>query len=145
VKWEDTTHAIVHIALTGHSCRNRDPADGPILEFSQPGAVAVGSWVGSGTWWRPASQGSSFKELGLDKSGKPISDQVWYVFRGGLGDTKINSLVTATYFDGSKLSAFDWVFVETIFGFATVLSVLPSNLLVGDGPTGPGVRPWVSN
>lgn len=145
VQWEDTTHAIVHIALTGHACRNHDPKDGPVIEFSQPGAVAVGSWLGSGTWWRPSTQGSEFKRLGLNNLGNPIDDQIWSAFRGRLGDTKVNSLIEATYFDGSNLSAFDWVFVETIFGFATVLSILPTDLLIGDAPTGPGVRPWITS
>jgi hypothetical protein len=131
--------------LNGHACRNQDPADGPILAFSQPGAVAVGDWVGSGTWWRPSIQGSPFKQLGLDTSGKPVSDQLWAAFRGRLGDTKVNSLKSATYFDGKNLSPFDWTFVESVFAFATVLDLLPSDYTIGDAPTGPAARSWISS
>jgi hypothetical protein len=145
VRWEENTHAVVHVALNGHACRNHDPEEGPVMEFSVPGFVAIGGWLGLGPWWRPHSYGSEFKQLGLDNVGAPVSDQVWSVFRGRLGDVKINSLQDAMYFDGTNLSAEDWAFVQFVFGFATVLALIPRQLLIGDGPVGPGVREWVSN
>lgn len=142
VTWEDT-HAIVHIALTGHSSQNHNASKDPIVEFSQAGAVAIGSYVGSGQWWRPDTDGSQFRQLALDANGSPIGDQVWSAFGGWLGDTKINALESATYFDGSNLSAFDWAFVEIIFGSPSILNLIPSNLLTGDAPTGPAARRWI--
>lgn len=144
VQWEDT-HAIVHPSLNSHACRNRDPADGPIVLFSQAGAVAIGDWVGSGIWWKPFAQGSPFKQLGLDKSGNPISDQAWSAFAGHLGEPKENSLVGATYFNGKELSPLDWAFVKAVYGLAGVLDMLPSNHLIAGPPTGPATRPWIAN
>lgn len=60
------------------------------------------------------------------------------------GDTVSNSLGSATYVDGSNLDPFDWAFVETVFGSANILSLIPLGLMVGDAPTGPTVRSWVS-
>ena len=145
VKWEDDTHAIVHPALNGHACRNRDPVEGPTIEFQAPGLVAVGGWVGSGAWWRPARDGSDFKRLGLDDAGQPTSEEGWSKFRGRLGDTKANSLVHATNFNGSDLSPFDWAFVRLVFTGGNLLSLIPPNLMIGDAPVGPGMRGWVSN
>lgn len=145
VKWEDNTHAIVHPALNGHACRNRNPTAGPIIEFQAPGLVAVGGWPGSGAWWRPSSDGSDFKRLGLDDAGNPISEEVWSAFRGRLGDTKANSLVHATNFDGTDLSPYNWAFVRLVFTGGNLLSLIPPNLMIGDAPFGPGRRDWVSN
>jgi hypothetical protein len=144
VKWEDT-HAIVHPALNGHACRNRDPADGPIIEFQAPGLVAVGGWAGTGPWWRPSTDGSKFKRLGVDNAGQPISEEVWSAYAGRLGDTKANSLVAGTNFDGGDLSTFNWLFVKMVFTGGDLLSLIPAHLMIGDAPTGPGVRSWVSN
>jgi hypothetical protein len=133
--------------LNGHASRNRDPADGPVLDVSIPGIVAIGDWLGSGPWWRPSAQGSEFKLLGLDSSGKPIGDQLWAAFRGGLGDTKENSLTGATYFDGKKLSLLDWDYVNGVFSVANVFSLVGSQYFLGDAPTGPNGwdRTWVKN
>ena len=144
VKWEDS-HAIVHVALNGHACRNRDPAAGPISEFSVPLIFSVAGWVGSGNWWRPSKDGSAFKQLGLDSSGQPVSDQVWSAFRGRLGDAMPTSLTSATHFDGSRLSTDQWHFVRDIFGLGSLLDVIPAELKISDGPTGPGMRKWVTN
>ena len=143
--FEDGTHAVVHIALNGHSSHNADPANngGMTLEFAQPGIVGVGSWIGNGKGWRAYSQGSEFKRVGLDENGKPVSDQVWAAFKGRLGDTVLNSLTGGTTFDGKNLDSLDWLFVQSVFGIGNDIGVIPQNLLVGDAPTGPGVRDWV--
>lgn len=118
-----------------------------MLDLAVPGIVSIGDWVGTGAWWRPAAQGSEFTLLGLDASGNPIGDQLWAVFRGHLGDTVENSLTSATYFDGKELSPVDWDYVQTIFGFASVLDLIGSQYFLGDSPTGPNGwnRTWVTN
>lgn len=118
-----------------------------MLDLSVPGIVSIGDWLGTGAWWRPAAQGSEFTLLGLDASGNPIGDQLWAVFRGHLGDTVENSLTSATYFDGKELSPVDWDYVQTIFGFASVLNLIGSQYFLGDSPTGPNGwnRTWVTN
>lgn len=133
--------------MNGHASRNQDPSAGPVLDVTIPGIVEIGDWVGSGSWWRPSAQGSEFKLLGLDTSGKPIGDQLWAAFRGNLGDTKENTLTAATYFNGKKLSLLDWDFVKTVFGFASVLDLISSQFYLGDAPTGPNGwnRDWVTN
>lgn len=135
------------MALNGHASRNNDPSTGPVLDLSVPGIVSIGDWLGTGPWWRPAAQGSEFKLLGLDASGNPIGDQLWAVFRGHLGDTVENSLTSATYFDGNMLSSVDWDYVQTIFGFASVLDLIGSQYFLGDSPTGPNGwnRTWVQD
>lgn len=133
--------------MNGHASRNRDPADGPVLDVSIPGIVAIGDWLGTGAWWRPSAQGSEFKLLGLDSSGKPVGDQLWAAFRGYLGDTKENSLTSATYFNGKKLSSLDWDYVDAVFGVASTLNLVGSQYFLGDAPRGPNAwnRTWVTN
>jgi hypothetical protein len=112
-----------------------------------PGIVAIGDWLGSGAWWRASAQGSEFKLLGLDSSGRPVNDQLWAAFRGHLGDTKENSLKGATYFNGRKLALLDWGFVDAVFDVASALNLVGSQYYVGDSPTGPNAwnRTWVTN
>jgi hypothetical protein len=145
--FEDKTHAVVHVALTGHSSHNADPAQngGMVLEFGVPAIVAVGSFIGNGQWWRAYNQGSQFKRLGVDLNGEPVSDQAWALFKGHLGDTVLNSLTSATGFDWKNLDFVDWEYVKLVFGLATDLGLLAQSLLVGDAPTGPSssIRDWV--
>jgi len=112
-----------------------------------PGIVLVGDFPGNGQWWRPASDGSTFKLLGLDGNGVPIGDQKWAAFQGHLGDTKMNSLEYATYFDGTRISGLDWDYVDTVFGVASSLNLLSNAQYVGDAPMGPNGwdRTWVQN
>lgn len=133
--------------MNGHASRNRDPTDGPVLDTSIPGIVAIGDWLGSGQWWRPSAQGSEFKLLGLDQSGNPIGDQLWANFRGHLGDTVENKLIGATYFDEKPLSVVDWDFVKTVFGVANTFDVVGPQYFIGDSPTGPNGwnRSWVTD
>jgi len=50
----------------------------------------------------------------------------------------------STHFDERNFDPFDWAFVEMVFGFANILGFTPSELMVGDAPTGPAVRGGVS-
>ena len=145
VKWEDTTHPIVHLTLNSHAMTNEDPATSDHrYDFSLAGFVAIGDWVGTGQWWRPHSDGSDFKLLGLDSASQPIGDQVWAAFGGYLGESHNNTLVGGTYFDQKKLSAFDWIFVKIIYGAGMLIKKIPLDKLVGDGPAGPARRSWVT-
>lgn len=145
--FEDKTHAVVHVALTGHSSHNVDPAKngGMILEFGVPAIVAVGSFIGNGQWWRAYDQGSEFKRLGVGLNGEPVSDQAWALFKGHLGDTVLNRLTSATAFGWKNLDLVDWEYVKLVFGIAADLGLLAQNLLVGDAPTGPSssIRDWI--
>jgi len=143
VKWEDTTHAIVHPTLSSHGMRNMDPAASDHeYDVNIPGFVAIGDWVGTGSWWRPHSEGSDFKLLGLDSASHPIGDQVWAAFRGYLGETHDNTLVGGTYFDRRQLSLLDWIFVKLVYAGGMLIKKIPLDKLVGDGPTGPAARGW---
>jgi hypothetical protein len=140
VKWEDT-HAIVHIALNGHAMRNQDPATSDhIYEMNIPGAVAIGDWIGTGPWWRPHSDGTDFKLFGFDFSWQPIGDQVWAAFRGKMGVSHNNTLVSATYFDGRNLSSPDWTFVKLVYAGGTLIEKIPADKLISNGPDGPAMR-----
>jgi hypothetical protein len=143
VKWEGT-HPIAHLTLNSHAMRNMDPAvSDHHYDVNIPGAVAVGDWIGEGAWWRPYSDGSEFKRLGLDATYHPIGDQVWSAFRGNLGDTHNNVLVAGTYFDGKRLRILDWWFAKFIYTAAMLIKVIPLDKLVGEGPAGPAVRGWI--
>jgi hypothetical protein len=143
VKFEDT-HTIVHIALNTHGMHNLDPATSDhVYDINIPGLLAIGDWVGTGTWWRPYSGGSSFKRLALDSEGQPIGDQVWSAFGGRLGGFNENDLVDPTYFDGKKLSMVDLAFVKIVYAGAKILNKLPLDKLIGNGPFGPAVRDWI--
>lgn len=145
VKWEDSTHPIVHLTLNSHAMTNDDPATSDHrYDFDLKGFVAVGDWVGTGKWWRPHSDGSDFKLLGLDSASQPIGDQVWAAFGGYLGKSRKNTLVAGMYFDQRKLSVFDWIFVQIIYVGGLLIKKIPLDKLVGDGPVGPAQRPWVT-
>ena len=145
VQWEGSTHPIVHLTLNSHSMTNEDPATSDHhYDFNLPGFVAIGDWVGTGQWWRPHSDGSDFKLLGLDSASQPIGDQVWAAFGGYLGESHTNTLVEGKYFDQKKLSVFDWIFVKLIYVVGTLIKKIPADKLVGDGPVGPARRPWVT-
>ena len=144
VKWEDTTHAIVHPTLSSHGMRNLDPATTDhTYDVDIPGFVAIGDWVGTGSWWRPHSEGSEFKFLGLDSAQQPIGDQAWAAFRGYLGETRANTLVAGTYFDGKNLSPLDWIFVKLVYAGGMLIKKIPLDKLIGDGPVGPAARDWI--
>jgi hypothetical protein len=143
VQWEDT-HAIVHLTLNSHAMRNIDPATSDHhYDVTVPGFVAIGDWIGTGTWWRPHSEGSEFKLLGLNSSSQPVGDQVWAAFRGNLGETHNNTLVDARYFNGDELSLLDWIFVKLVYAGGMLIKKIPADKLVGDGPMGPAMRGWV--
>jgi len=145
VKWEDSTHPIVHLTLNSHAMTNDDPTvSDHHYDFNLPALVAIGDWVGTGQWWRPHSDGSDFKRLGLDSSWQPIGDQVWAAFGGYLGESHSNTLVEGTYFNQKKLSAFDWAFVKIIYAGGMLIKKIPMDKLVGDGPAGPARRFWVT-
>jgi len=145
VKWEDTSHPIVHLTLNSHAMRNLDPATSDHhYDVNIPGLVAIGDWVGTGQWWRPHSDDSDFKLLGLDSTTQqPIGDQVWAAFQGNLGENHNNTLVSGTYFNGKRLSVFDWAFVKMVYAGGVLIKKIPLDKLVGDGPTGPARRSWV--
>ncbi|MBI3443792.1 MAG: VCBS repeat-containing protein [Magnetospirillum sp.] len=143
VPWQDGTHPKVSVALNGHSCHIFE--DNEIFEFEVTDIVAIVSATSTtGRAWTPYTN-SEFKQLGLDSSGTPINDQVWAAFTGRLGISQGNSLDSATYYDGSNLSALDWDYVCIVCFTAKILGMLPSSVTHGDGPSGPGGRSWVTN
>ena len=145
VRWEDSTHPIAHLTLNSHATRNADPATSDHhFDFNLPALVAIGDWIGTGPWWRPHIDGSEFKLLGLDSESQPIGDQVWAAFGGYLGKSRRNTLVEGMYFDGRKLSVFDWIFVKVIYVAGMLIKKIPADRLVGDGPVGPARRSWVN-
>ena len=109
VRWEDETHPIVHLALNSHAMRNLDPAVmDHHIDTNVPLFVAIGDWVGTGRWWRPHSDGSAFKRLGLDNAWQPIGEEIWAAYAGRLGDTRNNVLVGGFKFDGTPLHRSTW-------------------------------------
>ena len=143
VAWEND-HPVINIALNGHSCHNMFNEGERVTEYEQPGSVAIISALSqSGTVWRPSTN-NQFKQLGLDSNGNPIGDQVWAAFQGRLGDSQDNELDSATYFDGSNLSAMDWDFVKLTDWAAKLFDKYPENIVHGNGAPGPGGRDWVT-
>jgi hypothetical protein len=150
VLWEDETHAVTYANLNSHGLSNL-AAPGVLAHRSDvrvAGFVDVGDWTGEGAWWRPHSDGSDFRQLGLDKTGNPIGDQIWAAYGGRLGHTQENDLQSGTYFsgpkNGEKLDFLDWVFVKIVFEAAKLIKKLPADKLLGEGPIGPAARPWIS-
>ena len=143
VAWEGGTHPVVCSALNAHSTGNLLAQGDVIVEFSQPGAVAITAVLSqAGQVWRPYTSGG-LKLLGLGENGAPIGDQLWAAFQGRLGDQQTNELDSATYLDGRNLSMWDWAFVKLIDLLARLLGKYPPAILTGDGPTGPAARDWV--
>lgn len=142
VSWEGTTHPLVHVALNGHSCHNELAQGDRIVEATVPGIVDVTANLSSaGTVWRP--QQSDLKQLGLDASGAPVSDQVWAAYCGRLGVQQTNGFQGAIYFNGSGLNTLDWGFVKTFGTAASFLGILPPGAVDGNGARGPGARDWI--
>ena len=144
VTWEGETHPIVHLALNSHAMRNLNPAVmDHHIDTNVPLFVAIGDWVGSGQWWRPHSDGSAFKRLGLDNTWQPIGEEIWAAYGGRLGDTRNNVLVGGFKFDGTPLSSIDMVFVRLVYAGGLLIKKIPIDKLVGGGPDGPARRDWI--
>ena len=141
VRWEGS-HPVAHAALNGHSFWNTfDAAVGDRYdELTIPGVVSVTSALADGPVWRP----SDFRKLEM-KGGLPQGDQLWAAFKGRLGDQQTNSLESATYFDGSNLSSWDWAFVKIVNFGAVVGGQYSDDIRKGNGPGGPGGRDWVES
>lgn len=139
VAWEGT-HPVVNAALNGHGNRNLQVEGERIVDDEVPYVVAITSNVSDeGLAWRP----DVFRQLGLDASGAPVSDQVWAAFGGRLGVEQTNDVESATHFDGSGLGPFEWAYVDSVGTIAEVFDLLPPSAVHGNGPRGPADRSWV--
>ncbi|KAE9376432.1 hypothetical protein N431DRAFT_462267 [Stipitochalara longipes BDJ] len=154
VNFVDGTHAVVSVAMAGHGIWNRkaypadfvvqDDYDEKVVDL-QFGPFFNGDTTKDKMWrtWEMAD--SNFKQLGLDASGNPISDQIWSKFQGRLGISEYVSLDGGSYRDGSDLSSTAWGLCKSIFSIGGLLNKIPVDKLRADGPVGPGTRPWISN
>jgi hypothetical protein len=137
--WEGS-HPVVNPALGGHGNHSLRVEGERIVDQEVPLVVAITSNVSDGGLaWRP----EVFKQLGLDVSGAPVSDQVWAGFDGRLGIEQTNDVESATHFDGSGLGFFEWAYVDSVGTIAEILSLLPPSAVGGNGARGPASRPWV--
>jgi hypothetical protein len=138
-------HPIVQVALNGHSLHNLQRESNPVIDDEVSGIVAITaamSDLGTGISWNPVAV-NDFRLLGLDDQGHPIGNQSWAMFAGRLGKHQDNSLDSATYFNGSGLSFWDWAFVKAVGFVGALLDKFPEDIKSGDGPEGPGARGWV--
>jgi hypothetical protein len=139
VAWEGS-HPVVNPALGGHGNHNLRVEGERIVDDEVPFVVAITSNVSDGGLaWRP----DVFRQLGLDASGSPVSDQVWAAFDGRLGIKQTNDVESATHFDGSGLDCLQWAFVDSVGTIAELLNLLPPSAVDGNGPRGPAGRAWV--
>ena len=139
VIWEGT-HPVVNAALGGHGNHNLHVEGERIVEDEVPLIVAITANVSdSGPTWRP----DVFKQLGLDASGTPVSDQIWAAFGGRLGMQQTNDVESATHLDGSNLFCCEWAFVDSVGTTAEILNLLPPAAVDGNGARGPADRPWI--
>jgi hypothetical protein len=137
--WEGS-HPVVNPALGGHGNHSLRVEGERIVDEEVPLVVAITSNVNDGGLsWRP----EVFKQLGLDVSGAPVSEQVWAAFDGRLGVEQSNDVESATHFDGSRLSCFEWAYVDSVGTIAEILGLLPPSAVEGNGARGPAGRPWV--
>jgi hypothetical protein len=158
---EDTasppTHAVVLAGLDGHGCwnpmnPNMNTKDWLIVMYNSP-FVQIGDFLGNlsstadPNWWRPWSSSAgtqNFKLLGLDSNNQPLGDQQWAAFVGRLGQSKDTNMNGAVELDGTTGLPWDqWVQVQFIWGIAKTFGLISSELQHGDGPIGPGTRPWI--
>ncbi|KFF65522.1 hypothetical protein IW01_17905 [Pectobacterium brasiliense] len=138
------THPVVYVALNGHASYNGLYHTDLITLDGMPWAVFIIDAINSkGVKWRPWLS-NEFKQVGINKEKKPVSDQKWVLFDGRLGRYDTHSLTSATYFDGENLSALDWTYVKMIHGLAEIIDKLPDDVKSGNGPTGLYSRKYIS-
>ena len=146
VKWYQDTHAMISVALNGHSIWNESIVGNPEYDVEITDIVGVGAFFGTETpsnYWYPHSQ-SKFVLLGLDSNGQPVNDQVWSAFCGRLGDSFATKLEGAISFLGKNLASPDWTYVQLVWNAALLIGKIGQDLLWADGPDGPGARAWVN-
>ncbi|KAH6638039.1 hypothetical protein C7974DRAFT_451247 [Boeremia exigua] len=141
-------HAIVSAALNNHSCWNLKIEGDHPYEDNITGVAMIGNFLGGSygdgsIWWKPWQTPAEFTQLGLDREGKPVNDQVWATFRGRMGDSYTCDLNGGTYFGGSNLSTWDWDWVKIVWAGGKILGKIKTDLQQADGPRGPGDRDWV--
>ncbi|KAJ9652429.1 hypothetical protein H2198_008298 [Neophaeococcomyces mojaviensis] len=146
---------VVSVGLAGHGNWNReDKKDNPIV--SDPSSdiidltgvvkLSFGDFVNDLKVWPTwKTNGSDFRQLGLDTRGQPINDQKWAAFAGRLGDSAYTTLVGASYTDGSRLNIVDSIAVNAIFGVASAFNRIPSKFKRASGSLGPATRSWIQN
>jgi hypothetical protein len=142
-------HAIVSVALNNHSCWNEKMVGDHPYEDNIPGVAMIGNFMGGSygdgsIWWRPwQNQVRDFIQLGLDREGKPVNNQVWATFKGRMGDSYTCDLNGAHYFGGGNLSTWDWDWVKIVWTGGKIIGKIKAELQQADGPRGPGDRDWV--
>jgi hypothetical protein len=151
VEWVDGTHALVSVALNNDSNWNEKIEGSPVPDkgAGTPEVALIGNFFGGSfgdgsIMWHPYSDaGTTFTQLGLDKDGKPINNQIWATFQGRMGDSYATTLKGDNDFGGHSLPPLDWGYVEEIFKIAVMKGIIGHDLLFADGPRGPGERAWV--
>jgi hypothetical protein len=139
IDWEGS-HPVVNVALGGHGSHSLRVEGERIVEEEVAYLLALTANVSdSGPAWEP----TDFKQLGLDASGAPVSDQLWAAFDGRLGAEQANDVQSATHFDGSGLGFFEWAYVDSVGTIAELLNLLPPAATQGNGARGPAGRAWV--
>ncbi len=149
VLFEQGSRPVVNVALNGHSAHNSHAVglrvkdqDAKIFDVISVMDDASSGVAGQQAVWRP----TEFLQLGLDAQGRPINDQVWAAYRGKLGKDQINTLHSASFFDGSGLGGLQWAYLKSLGSVLDLVTVFhPLDFVEGTASAGPGGRDWVSN
>lgn len=141
IKWSGT-HPVVNVALNLHGSYSMHAQGETIVDLNYGAIRVINSVSGNGVQWETYNA-TEIIQLGLDTENKPINNQVWAAFKGRLGKKQNNNFTRATYYNRSSLNPSDAKFVSMINWAAVKLSLYPGHIKVGNGPTGPGARPWI--
>ncbi|AGH96667.1 Vps62-related protein [Pseudobdellovibrio exovorus] len=136
------THPVAYASLNGHGTYNGLAYNHYKDLGGMAGFVIVTDLLDNkGPKWRPW-QSSEFKQLRLTDDMGPTTEH-WVKFKGRLGAQQKNTLLSATYLDGTKLNEPDWYFVDKVDFLALLINKLPKNIRDGNGPSGLGNRDYM--
>lgn len=92
------------------------------------GNYLAGSYGDEAIPWQPRKNppNTNFVQLGLDKDGKPVNDQICATFQRRMGNSHGTGLHGVPYFNRGGLSTMAWVYVEGIFSGAKILGMISS-------------------
>jgi hypothetical protein len=143
IAWDENHHPIVNVALNSHASYNGISYGNWFRTFGVPGVLdTIDLLQPIGDKWTP----SEFKQLALDNSDNPLTDQLWARFAGRLGrEEHYEVLKSATYIDGRNLNTLDWTSVDGWDFLAFCFRIYGNKVKYNDGPEGPynrhGVKP----
>ena len=141
-------HVLVCSSLNAHGTFNPKKQAAWVVAESVPGVCEFGDALdfGAGASPDPAAKVWSpgdYRHIGLDADGAPIGSQLWAMFSGRVGQEVQNAFSGARHFDGSGLGLIDWPIVKGLAQGAALAGLITPEMTSGNGPHGPGSRPYI--